>query len=122
LSKPGPRVAIVDNDPGMLEALEDLLESAGYVARTFLTAGPLLASDLSELDLLVVDIGIPGMDGFEVRDLVNKTRPELPVFLISGRHDITDQDHAQSIGGFFQKPFDAQALLAAITNTLRTRD
>ena len=110
-------MAIVDNDPGMLEALEDLLESAGYVACTFLSAGPLLASNLSELDLLVVDIGIPGMDGFEVRDLVSKTHPELPVFLISGRHDIADQDH-----GFFQKPFDAQALLAAVTGALRARE
>jgi FixJ family two-component response regulator len=106
----------------MLEALEDLLESAGYVARTFLSAGPLLASNLSELDLLVVDIGIPGMDGFEVRDLVSKTHPELPVFLISGRHETADQEHAERIGGFFQKPFDAQALLAAVADALRTRE
>src|SRR5690349_1833351 len=106
----------------MLEALQDLLESAGYVARTFLSSGPLLASNLSELDLLVVDIGIPGMDGFEVRDLVNKTHPELPVFLISGRHEMADQDHARSLGGFFQKPFDAQALLAAVSAALRARE
>ena len=59
------------------------------------------------------------MNGFELRDLARKTRPELPVFLITGRHEIADQDRAQGISGFFRKPFDAKALLAAIGDSLR---
>ena len=111
-------VAIVDDDPRLLESMGDLLESAGYVARGFSSAGSLLVNGLSELDLLITDIGMPGIDGFELRDLVRKSRPELPVFLITGRHEIADQGRAQSAGGFFRKPFDAQALLAAIANAL----
>ena len=38
--------------------------------------------------------------------------------LITGRHEIADQGRAQGVGGFFRKPFDAQALLAAIANAL----
>ena len=115
-------VAIVDDDPRMLESLEDLLESAGYVALRFSSAAALLAGGLSKVDLLITDIGMPDTDGFELRDLVKKARPELPVFLITGRHEIADRDRAQGVSGFFRKPFDAQALLAAVGDALRDRE
>jgi FixJ family two-component response regulator len=114
-------VAVVDDDPRLLESLEELLESAGYVARSFSSARQLLISGLSGLDVLITDIGMSGMDGFELRDLVKRARPELPVFLITGRHEIADQDRAQDISGFFRKPFDAHALLAALGDALRNR-
>ena len=44
------------------------------------------------------------------------------MFLITGRHEIADQDRAQGISGFFRKPFDAEALLAAIGDALRNRE
>ena len=116
-----PVVAVVDDDPRLLESLEELLESAGYVARTFSSARQLLISGLSGLDVLITDIGMLGMNGFELRDLVKRTRPELPVFLITGRHEIADQGRAQGISGFFRKPFDAQALLAAVGDSLRNQ-
>jgi FixJ family two-component response regulator len=116
-----PVVAIVDDDPRLLESVEDLLESAGYVARSFSSAESLLASGLSGVDALITDIGMPGMDGFELRDLVKRARPELPVFLVTGRHEIADQNRAQGINGFFRKPFDAQALIAAVGDALRNR-
>jgi FixJ family two-component response regulator len=114
-----PVVAVVDDDPRVLESLEELLESAGYAARSFSSAGSLLAGGLSGVDLLITDIGMPGMGGFELRDVARKARPDLPVFLITGRHEIADQERAQGIGGFFRKPFDADALLAAVANALR---
>lgn len=122
MNKRRPVVAIVDDDPRLLESLEDLLESAGYVARSFPSAGALLISGLSGLDVLITDIGMPGMDGFELRDLAKKTRPDLPVFLITGRHEIADQDRAQGTSRFcFRKPFDAQILLAAVGDALRDK-
>jgi FixJ family two-component response regulator len=113
-----PVVAVVDDDPRLLESVEDLLESAGYVARSFSSAESLLSSGLSSLDVLITDIGMPAMDGLELRDLVMQARPELPVFLITGRHEIADQDRAQGISGLFRKPFDAKALLAAVDDAL----
>jgi FixJ family two-component response regulator len=114
-----PVVAIVDDDPRLLESLEDLLESAGYVARCFPSAAALLAAGLLGVNVLITDIGMPGIDGFELRDRVKKARPDLPVFLITGRHEIADQDRAQGISGFFRKPFDGQTLLAAIGESIR---
>jgi FixJ family two-component response regulator len=122
VSEPRSVVAIVDDDPRLLESLEELLESAGYAARRFSSAGSLLIGGLSGLDLLIADVGMPGLDGFELRDLVKRVRPELPVFLITGRHEIADQDRARGISEFFRKPFDAKALLAAVGDALRNRD
>ncbi|AEH89982.1 MULTISPECIES: response regulator [Mesorhizobium] len=122
MSKVRPVVAIVDDDPRLLESLENLLESAGYAARIFSSAGSLLVSGLSDVDLLITDIGMPGTDGFELRDLVKKTRADLPVFLITGRHEIADQHRAKGISGFFRKPFDGQALLAAVSDALRNQE
>ena len=122
MSKRRPVVAIVDDDPRLLESLEELLESAGYVARSFSSAGALLISGLAGVDVLITDIGMPGTSGLELRDLVKKARPDLPVFLITGRHEIADQVRAQGISGFFRKPFDAQALLAAVGDALCSRE
>jgi FixJ family two-component response regulator len=114
-------IAVVDDDPRLLESLEDMFESAGYVTRTFSSAKALLDAGLSEIDCVITDIGMPIMDGFELHDLVKKVRPGLPVFLITGRHEIGDQQRAgaKDISGFFRKPFDGSALLAAVGNALR---
>lgn len=122
MNKQIPVVAIVDDDPRLLESLEDLLESAGYVARCFSAAQGLLATGLANVDVIITDIGMPGMDGFQLRDLVKRQHPELPVFLITGRHEIADQDRAQGVSGFFRKPFDGPALLAAVGNAVRNRE
>lgn len=113
-----PVIAVVDDDPRLLESLEELLDSAGFATRSFSSASDLLDQGLSDVDILITDIGMPGMNGFELRDLVKARRPKLPVFLITGRHEIADQSRAQGISGFFRKPFDAPALLLAITDAL----
>lgn len=115
-------VAIVDDDPRLLESLEELLESAGYAVRCFPSAQALLFEDLYGLDLLITDVGMPGMDGFELRNAVKKERPDLPVFMITGRHEIAEQGRAQGIGGVFRKPLDGPVLLSAIEYALRPAD
>ena len=121
MSKVRPVVAVVDDDPRLLESLAELLESAGYVARSFSSARQLLISGLSGLDVLITDIGMLEMTGLELRDEVKRARPQLPVFLITGRHEIADQARARGVSGFFRKPFDAQALLAAVGDALRNQ-
>ena len=118
MEKTRSTIAVIDDDPRVLESLEELLESAGYAACCFRSAERLLVRGLADLDLLITDIGMPGTDGFQLRDIVRKARPELPVFLITGRHEIADYGRAQGISGFFRKPFDAPALLAAIAEAL----
>ena len=113
-------VAVVDDDPRILESLESLLESAGYAVRLFPSANALLEKcGFANIDCLISDIGMPVMDGLELQRLAHVARPELPVILITGR-DVTDQAMAAAQGcqGFFRKPFNGQELLAAVRKAL----
>ena len=114
-------VAVVDDDRRVLELLEDLLELAGHSVVAFPSAQALLATDtLDQIDCLIADIGMPVVDGFELRRLARTARPGLPVILITGRHEIADQQRglAQDSHCFFRKPFDGQAMLAAVARAL----
>jgi FixJ family two-component response regulator len=112
-------VAVVDDDTRVLASLEELLESAGHSVRCFSSAKHLLeGNSLSEIDCLITDISMPHIDGFELRQLAKVARPELPVFLVTGRHKMARRAAAQCSHEFFQKPFDAQALLAAVSKAL----
>jgi FixJ family two-component response regulator len=111
-------VAIVDDNRRMLESLENLLESAGHAVRTFSSAKALLDSNaVSEIDCLITDIGMQGLDGFELQRLMGEKRPELPVILVTGRHEIAEPPNTKH-NRFFRKPFDGQVLLAAIGEAL----
>lgn len=115
-------VAVVDDDQGILRSLEYLLESADYAARLFTSGAELLASGaLPEIDCLISDIDMPGMDGFELLRQVHAARPNLPVILITGYPDTLKR--LPPLGGsnprFFTKPFQGPELLAAVTDALR---
>jgi FixJ family two-component response regulator len=114
-------VAVVDDDPRILQSLKDLLEAAGHSALVFSTAKALLeGDDFASIDCLITDIGMPVIDGFELQRLVQLRVPHLPVILITGRDQDADQQRtlAARSHAFFRKPFDAQALLAAVALAL----
>jgi FixJ family two-component response regulator len=114
-------VAVVDDDPLILESLQDLLESAGHAVRSFSSAEALLQSDaLGGIHCLISDIAMPGMDGVQLQTSVQSTRPELPVILMTGRHELAERQRALAPdrSRVFVKPFDADALLAAVASAL----
>jgi FixJ family two-component response regulator len=111
-----PVVAVVDDDHRLLESLEDLLESAGYVVRLFVSAEQFLNAAVVDVDCVISDISMPGTDGFTFQQIIRNLRPALPVILITGRHEFAAAKHQAARGGrrLFEKPFDRQELLAAI--------
>jgi len=119
---PGYTVAVVDDDEGILRSLEYLLESADYVVRLFRSGTELIeGGSLEEIDCLISDIDMPGMDGFELLRLVHAVRPELPTILITGYPDTLKR--LSPLGGsnsrFFTKPFDGPELLKAVSEALQ---
>jgi FixJ family two-component response regulator len=112
-------VAVVDDDPRILGALENLLESAGYAVCLFASATALLeAGHLGEIDCVISDINMPEIDGLELSRLLQAARPDLPIILITG--------HPEMLNGWFganyrlfTKPYDPDELLAAISEILR---
>ena len=119
-----PAIAVVDDDQGILRSLEYLLESANFSVRLFGSASELLESGcLREVDCLISDIDMPGMDGFELMQWVAEQRPGLPTILITGYPDRIQWMPAQGAGKprTFTKPFQGQELLHAIEDALRLR-
>ena len=115
------KILVVDDDVAIRTLIEINLKMQGHIIRGAKDGIEGFALAVQEQpELVILDVMMPGTDGFELRDLVNKARPELPVFLITGRHEFADQDQAPGASRrFFRKPFDAKALLAAVRDALR---
>lgn len=101
----------------MLESLVDLLESAGYLVKSYASAGALVEQGFSGIDALVTDAAVPKTGGQAHLALIRKANPDFPVFVATGRSDPTG-DRRHDSGDLFRKPFDATALLDAIANAL----
>ena len=121
--KPGAAViAVVDDDPQVLESLQELLESAEFIPRTFSSGAALLVEGMADIDVLITDIGLQDMDGFELQACVEGHYPHIPVFLISGRHEKLYRESFGPERPVLRKPFDGNALLEAIRQALAKRD
>jgi FixJ family two-component response regulator len=113
-------VAVVDDDERALESLADLLEAAGYDVRLYSSAKVLWEhGSLSDIDCLISDVSMAEMNGVELRRRALSKRPDLPVFLITGRPEVRAQYPSLIERDFyFEKPFDGEQLLAAIRKSL----
>jgi FixJ family two-component response regulator len=115
----GSVIAVVDDDQRILESIEILLDSANYDVRLFSSAAALLDSGvLPEIDCLISDVAMPGMDGIELAQAVRASLPALPIILVTGRHDLLNQSLVNHFR-VFKKPFDGQDLLMAVADALR---
>ena len=114
-------IAIVDDDQRVLESLGELLESAGYAVRLFGSAEAFLQADAPrEIDALISDIRMPGIDGAELQQRVAVQRPQLPVILITARSDVDPAGLRQPNNrGVFRKPVDAAELIQALGAALK---
>jgi FixJ family two-component response regulator len=117
-SRPLRVVAVVDDDARVLESMANLLASAGYEVRAFLSAAAFLQDQpLAGLHCLLCDIGMPDMDGWELRSRVREQCPGLPVILMTARSDQPPPGHATTgacAETILRKPFDASLLLTAL--------
>lgn len=116
-----PTVFVVDPDPSVLASLEILIRRSGWVAETFATAGAFLTRPpLSTPGCLVLDLGIPDRDGFELLGRLAADRKELAVIVTAGRGDIPMTVRAMKAGAieFLLKPLAGETLLAAIGQAL----
>src|SRR5580693_5922997 len=116
-------VAVVDDDPRILGALDNLLESAGYAVRLFASATALLeAGRLGEIDCVISDINMPEIDGLELSRRLHAARPGLPIILITGHPELLNRSRLvveTSHYQLFTKPYDPEELIAAIGDMVR---
>jgi two-component system KDP operon response regulator KdpE len=118
------RVLVVDDDPHLLKALRITLAPHGYAVDAAADgAAALVAVSRHAPDLLILDLGLPDMDGVEVlRDL--RRWSTMPVLVLSARHGSADKVGALDAGAddYVTKPFSVDELLARVRVATRDRD
>ena len=110
-------VHVVDDDPSMREALQDLFLSIGLETRTYATARDFLATAVSDAPgCLVIDIRLPDMNGLDFQLQLTQTGVRLPVVMMTGYGDIPMSVRAMKHGAvdFLPKPFKDQDMLDAV--------
>jgi CheY-like chemotaxis protein len=121
-------ILVIDDDRAVLSTVKLLLERAAHTVEAVDNSqAGLRLLETQGFDLLVVDIFMPGMDGFETMRLVHQSRPEMPVIVMSGQEFRSASERgpdflhmATKLGAIssLQKPFRPQELLAAVAKSL----
>jgi two-component system response regulator FixJ len=115
-------VYIVDDDDAVRRGLSALLGAKGYAARAFDSAQAFLdALPPQPSGCVVVDIRMPRMSGLELQRELGRRGVALPVIVITGHGDVPVAVAALKAGAvdFLEKPFDSDALLAAVDEALK---
>jgi FixJ family two-component response regulator len=114
-------VFVVDDDAGMRASIEGLLKSAGLRSECFGAAEEFLRSNRPDVpSCLVLDVGLPGINGLEFQHKLADAGVQIPIIFITGHGDIPMTVKAMKSGAveFLTKPFHDQDLLDAIQQAL----
>jgi DNA-binding response OmpR family regulator len=119
-----PRVLVVDDDPEIVDAVGEALHDEGYRVETATDGPTALKSVLDEPpDLIVLDVRMPQMNGWEFCEIVRRqshTR-DVPVLFLTACNEVRDQITAMQVGGsdHLPKPFRLEALREKVRALVR---
>lgn len=116
-----PRIALVDDDAAVRDALKWLFASRGHQLASFESATTLLADrDASRFGCLVLDLRMPGMGGIELFQTLSSRGYCPPTVFLTGHGDVPQAVAALKQGAvdFIEKPFDDNALVSLVENCL----
>jgi two-component system response regulator FixJ len=114
-------VHVIDDDDAARDALRFMLEAAGVRVRTYESASEFLTGlAKAEPGCVITDVRMPEITGIELLERLKSTDDRFPVIVITGHGDIPLAVEAMKLGAadFFEKPYDDEALLAAVQSAL----
>jgi two-component system OmpR family response regulator len=117
-----PRVLVVDDEPNIRELLQVALTFHGCAVTTGATGKEAITlADAFDPDLIVLDVLLPDIDGFEVCRRLRSVANDVPVIFLTARDATSDTVTGLTIGGddYITKPFSVEALVARIRAVLR---
>ncbi len=114
------RLAIIDDDPEILKLLDQYLTKNGFEVKSFSDGGSFLAGDYSKFSLVILDHGLPGVDGLEVCKKLRQ-KSNIPIIMLTAASDDLDRILGLELGAddYMGKPFNPRELLARIKALLR---
>ncbi len=116
-----PQIYLVDDDEAVRKALCRLLKAAGYHGEAFASAEEFLTAVPPGSDgILLLDLRMPGIDGFELQQRLEVLCPQMSVIFITGHVRADDPQRALAAGakGFLIKPFGEETLLPLLESIL----
>lgn len=117
-------IHIVDDDPAVRDSLAFVLGTAGWEVRSYQSGAELLQRvGALEPGLIITDVRMPGMSGLELIEKLKELEVRHPVIVLTGHADVSMAVEAMKSGvvDFLEKPFDDEALLAAVKAGVATR-
>ena len=117
----GEKILIVDDERSITDLLKIHLEEEGYVILTAQSVDKALkALEQGPVDLVMLDIRMPGKDGFDFLRAVSTHhgRPRMPVIVMTGRGELENMMEGIAVDGFVSKPFEMHRVLGAIRQVL----
>jgi two-component system response regulator GlrR len=115
-------ILLVDDDPDLLKLISLRLTSAGYRVRTAESGETALAAIAVRRPAAVVtDLRMPGIDGLQLFDAINRQHAGIPVLILTAHGTIPDAVSATQRGvfGYLTKPFDSQELLQKVASAIK---
>ena len=116
------RILIVDDDTVVAGGVARILESEGFAVDTVARGEQaILAATQERFDLVILDVGLPGMDGFEVLRRLRTEAQRVPVLLLTARDAVDDRVHGLDLGAddYMAKPFAVSELAARVRALIR---
>lgn len=112
----GKHIAIVDDDPGIQEALQLIFKRAGYKVSMYSSAESFLSNKFEVPDLFLLDKQLSGTDGLDLCKYLRqqKETKDIPIIMISASPSIANAAKQAGADDFIEKPFSMQALLKMI--------
>ena len=117
------KILLVDDEKQFVDTLAERLAMRGFTARVAYD-GPQALKAVEELtDVIVLDLRMPGMDGFEVLRNVKKSNPQVQVIILTGHGGDAEEQTAYRMGAynFLKKPMDIDELLGSIRMAYRDK-
>lgn len=118
---PSRKIAIVDDEPIIRSLLERLLKLAGYETTAYPDGEAALdACQKGAFDLLITDLRMPGINGFELMENLKSSKPCLPVIILTAHGDVDTAIEAlrRKACDFITKPFDTCNILTSVRRIL----
>ncbi len=116
------RILIVEDEPGLVLTLTDRLKAEGYTVDAVSDGDDAVGKATGEgFDLIILDVMLPGKDGFDICQELRKEGMETPILFLTARGEITDKVVGLKLGGddYLTKPFDMLELTARVGALLR---
>jgi len=116
------RVLLVEDDTMLADGLKDVFAGAGFMFDQLTTAESALgAMELTAFDLVVIDLGLPGMDGLELIRCVRRRGLQVPILILTARDGLDDRVRGLNGGAddYMVKPFATRELIARAQALIR---